>query len=348
METPSSSKETISQTRADTSEREGQGDQRASNPTFSVVMPVYNERGHLRETLSSVLAALEAYGHGEFIVVDNGSTDGSWQILQELQDDLTALLRRPDATVSAARNAGASRANGDYLAFVDADCIVVESYFYRAAEVFSEISPAAAGSWYRPSPDAGWLERTWYRLHALERRGSVASINGGNLIVDERAFWRVGGFEEELQTGEDAELCQKLRDQGFDLYEAPALEAVHLGNPDTVTSFYRQQVWHAIGMSGTMRGWIPDRPTAALLLHVLLVGGATAAALCASRSPETIATATASGILVVPASTVLYRWFRTGRLTNPIASLFLYEVYYLARAQALLLLLTGSAESYRK
>jgi glycosyltransferase involved in cell wall biosynthesis len=84
----------------------------------SCIVPVYNGAQYLRETLNSVLE--QTHPRLELIVVDDGSTDATPQIVSEWGSRLI-YLRQENAGTPAARNLGLSHAHGDYVSFLDAD-----------------------------------------------------------------------------------------------------------------------------------------------------------------------------------------------------------------------------------
>ena len=88
---------------------------------FSVIVPVYNAAGYLRACLDSV--AGQSFADWECLCVDDGSDDGSADILDEYaaRDARFRVLRRPHRGVGPARNAALDMAAGDYVVFVDAD-----------------------------------------------------------------------------------------------------------------------------------------------------------------------------------------------------------------------------------
>lgn len=94
------------------------------NPTFSIIIPVYNVAPYLRECLDSVL--LQTCTDWEAICVDDGSTDGSGVILDEYaaRDARFRVIHQANAGVSAARNAALKAAKGVWVLFVDADDVV--------------------------------------------------------------------------------------------------------------------------------------------------------------------------------------------------------------------------------
>ena len=90
-------------------------------PTVSVIIPAYNAERYLAETLESVLA--QTLADLEVIVVDDGSTDTTCAIVEELaaRDARISLLRQENSYAGVARNNGMARARGTYLYFLDAD-----------------------------------------------------------------------------------------------------------------------------------------------------------------------------------------------------------------------------------
>ncbi len=88
---------------------------------LSVVVPVYNVQDYLRQCLDSIIN--QSYRNLEIIIVNDGSTDSSYEICKEyaLKDDRIVLLSQENKGLSAARNVGIKRASGKYIAFVDSD-----------------------------------------------------------------------------------------------------------------------------------------------------------------------------------------------------------------------------------
>ncbi len=86
---------------------------------FSIIIPLYNKAQYIHATLQSVLA--QSYREFEVIVVNDGSTDNSADIVKLIDDERIKLIDKPNGGVSAARNFGIKHAINTYIAFLDAD-----------------------------------------------------------------------------------------------------------------------------------------------------------------------------------------------------------------------------------
>lgn len=87
-------------------------------PKVSVIIPAYNSAQFIAETIQSVLA--QTYGNYEIIVVDDGSTDTTMNVLNEFGDQII-VLTKPNGGPASARNLAIRNASGKYIAFLDAD-----------------------------------------------------------------------------------------------------------------------------------------------------------------------------------------------------------------------------------
>ena len=102
-------------------------------PRFSVVMPLYNKAPHVEAAVRSVLG--QTVAPLELIVVDDGSTDGSRELVDKIRDTKIRLLTRiaPGPGGYAARNHGITQAEGEWIAFLDADDIWLPGHLAELA-----------------------------------------------------------------------------------------------------------------------------------------------------------------------------------------------------------------------
>lgn len=88
-------------------------------PFISVVIPLYNKEKSIAQSLQSVLN--QSYTDFEIVVVDDGSTDKSVEIVEGIEDARLKLFKQPNAGPSKARNTGVGHASGEWIVFLDAD-----------------------------------------------------------------------------------------------------------------------------------------------------------------------------------------------------------------------------------
>jgi len=301
---------------------------------------------YLPQTVPTVLEAARNTGGVEVVYVDNGSTDGSYEYLASIEG--CRVERRQQASIAGLRNLGASQARGEYLSFLDADCAIGPRYFDEAIDVMRSSMAAATGYEVQMPSVLHWIPKTWHDLHAVGSDRDVQWINSANFFISREIFERIGGFREDLRTGEDTEIGQRLIRAGFRLRADRRVAATHFGNPQSISDFYRRSVWHALGMFGTVNRDGIDRPTAMMLVHLLatiagvlvLIGGPFG---WLGRGLIVVLLQ-----LLVPALTVAYRAWRGRRAMNIPRGVFLYWLYFWARLQALVLVLRGNSDAYVK
>lgn len=304
-------------------------------PTVSVIVPVFNKLPFLPPTLDSILAAMRRHGAAELILVDNLSTDGSWEYLQRYADR-AQVLRTDARTIAAVRNFGARHASGRILSFLDSDVVLREDYFVRLEETFAGDDLGGAGCECDIPDPAHWTERVWFQLHAVLEDGDVHYINSANFALRRDVFDAVGGFDEQLTVAEDTDISRRIREHGYRLREAQVLRVIHLANPKSLAAFYRKQVWHGVSVlddgsigAGNKASLMVLANTAlvALALGVLLVPGL--------AWPVRVGTAAAL-VLAAPVLAIAYRLIETRRSTSLPLALVLYVTYFAARTHALL------------
>lgn len=97
-------------------------------PFLSVILPTYNRRYCIEKMIDSVL--MQSFKDFELIVIDDGSTDMTIEILEKTyHDDRIRLVRKEKGGVSSARNAGISLAKGEWITFVDSDDYLLDGFF---------------------------------------------------------------------------------------------------------------------------------------------------------------------------------------------------------------------------
>lgn len=100
---------------------------------FSIIIPTYNRAAFLPKTIESVLA--QTYTDWELIVVDDGSTDNTKDVVTQYSDSRIRYIYQDNAERCVARNNGIAHASGEYVCFLDSDDIYTEGYLSKLSEI---------------------------------------------------------------------------------------------------------------------------------------------------------------------------------------------------------------------
>ena len=198
---------------------------------ISCVIPVLNGERFLAEALDSVFA--QTHVPAEVIVVDDGSTDGTPGVAARYAERIIC-LRQENAGPAAARNRGVTAANGQLIAFQDADDLWHPEKLARQAARFAA----------RPDLDVSithirnfWeselrQEETGLREHAIAKP-AIPGYTLQTMLVRRTAFTRVGPFDPALRFGEDIDWFMRARDEKLTLELMPDVlvyRRFHRGN----------------------------------------------------------------------------------------------------------------------
>jgi glycosyltransferase involved in cell wall biosynthesis len=176
----------------------------------SVVVPAFNEERLLAQSLQSIRAAMRAFEAPpwtcELIVCDNNSTDRTAAIAAAAG---AMVVFEPVNQIARARNAGAARASGEWLIFVDADSTPSPELFLDVKERIEGGGCLAGGSTISYGNMAGAAVFAIGLWNATSRMLHWAA--GSFIFVDAAAFRELGGFDEELFASEELELFKRLK-----------------------------------------------------------------------------------------------------------------------------------------
>lgn len=298
---------------------------------ISVIVPVKNKAYVLDRAMRSIMAAVHASPGCELIVIEHGSTDGSVEILKAI-GLTTEVHPLSGGTIAHARNYGARLASGDVLVFWDCDVDVPVDYMTRLEQSLRETGADVVGAPVALPDDPTWVEYTWHMLTVDARRGERHFLNSANIVFTRAAFDRVGGFPEELETGEDWEVCRRTNAMGGRIFAEPLLVAKHLDNPKTVAAFFRKERWYGRGMLGASeRNRINLTTGATIGFGIALI----AAAVGLTTGPRLLAGGAAGAIAGLVAATFVFRRRTTGGWA-PLAAVALIPVFYAARLTGML------------
>jgi len=220
-----------------------------STELFSVIIPARNEAGRIAATVRAVQAEAERAGvEVEIIVVDDGSSDDTSDAARRVR---ARVLRSEGAgNPGAARNRGAACSAGEWLVFLDADCVPADGWLSALVSAHAAGEHCVGGPLALP-PDLPVTAR-WdyyfssYHMHPARPRGAVANLTPANLSVRKDVFEAAGGFNEEHPVAdghEELALQASLRRGGIHCWFEPGAVVYHHNRPGMESLLRRTYRW---------------------------------------------------------------------------------------------------------
>ncbi len=215
-------------------------------PLFSIIVPTFERPIQLAACLKSVTYLDYPRNLFEVIVVDDGSKTSLQRVVSWFSDQLNvALLTQANTGPAAARNAGAKRARGEFLAFMDDDCTSPTDWLQKLASRFTKTPDHAIGG--------RTLNASFENLYSTASQnlidvayayhnpisGQASFFASNNLAVPAAHFRSIGGFDITFKTSEDREFCDRWRHQGFQMTYAPEILIYHF-HPLNFRAFWRR------------------------------------------------------------------------------------------------------------
>ncbi len=180
-----------------------------TDPLVSVVIPVYNGERFLGEALESV--CWQTYRHFEVIVVDDGSTDRTWEIASAFPG--LRGFRQDNLGPSAARNLALEHARGDLVAFLDADDTWTPDKLRVQVDAMLAAGSRFSTTWMREVVEPGTvLPAGWGRGIPIGEPSPVGVPS--SWLVERGLFGEVGGFDASYRKWEDLEWVARAEGVG--------------------------------------------------------------------------------------------------------------------------------------
>ncbi|MBI1897470.1 MAG: glycosyltransferase [Acidobacteria bacterium] len=210
----------------------------ACPPEFrvSVVVPTYNRRQMLRDTIESLFRQTLASSEFEILIVDDGSTDDTAEMIAGLRERSPVPLlyhRMPENRgVAQARNTAVRLARGRIIAFTDSDCIVHPAWLERGLAAFRPGVAFVSGPVLdKPGQHVSFFSRTNYSGH-----GHNPTYPACNIMYRRDVYLQMGGNDETLSFGKlgtmsvecaDTDLAWRVKDKGYETVFLPDLLVYH-------------------------------------------------------------------------------------------------------------------------
>ena len=222
---------------------------RGTYPPVSAIIPVHNGERFLAEAVASL--RVQRYAPLEIIVVDDGSTDGTPDLIARLGVAVLA-ARQPQQGPAAARNSGLALARGEFIAFLDADDLRPPGTLHVQVERLLR----------EPALDV-LLGRT--RLvraadlanpHTADRADPLIAMHLGCAVFRRDIFDRVGPFDERLRFSEDHDWFLRAREQRIGMAVLDTVTLLHRRHARNMT---RGQASQGYGLPGVLKASLDRR-----------------------------------------------------------------------------------------
>ncbi len=240
---------------------------------ISIIIPTLEEEKIIGRTLARLEAEL-TLPH-EIIISDGGSKDGTVAIARTFTDKVIVHDGPMRQTIAQGRNDGAKLADGEFFVFVDADCLIPDPdrFFASALAHFARTKKLVGLTVYlRVFPETetfadktiGWIRNFAVRV-ANNLLGKGDCAGGEFQMIRREAFWKIGGYQQELVTCEDRDLFRRLAKVGTTMSDPKqtvfhtARRAHVLGWPYLVGLFVVNTIFLKLRGRAFSKEWEPVR-----------------------------------------------------------------------------------------
>ena len=239
----------------------------------SFIIPHKGREGMLIETITSIAALNYPAELIEIIVVSQNPSVSDALVTAAGDIHLTVLKSDAENTISTSRNLGAKQANGDYLAFLDAD-IALSHNWLEACLGLLKTRPGTrlVSAMQLPSDSPTPLEHIRVALSNAELDCKVNFLPGRNLLLSKDTFYQAGQFPEDLVTCEDYYFTDKVNQIGELFYTSKA-QYVHIGEDKELGAMFEKEIWRGqSNLASTRDRHIPLREWPSFIVPLAIPG----------------------------------------------------------------------------
>ncbi|PNW27389.1 glycosyltransferase family 2 protein [Formosa algae] len=185
---------------------------------LSIIISVYNKERHLKATLESVIN--QSYKNFEIVVVNDGSTDNSLNVLHQIKDPRIRIFNQSNLGASAARNRGIKEAKTDYIALLDGDDIWLSDYLQQMVEMIKSHSNAnvfacaIANTYTKKTVPVSYnfedSEIIKIRDYFKSSLNSYTLLTSSSTIFKKEIIDTVGWYDTSIKSGQDTDMWIRI------------------------------------------------------------------------------------------------------------------------------------------
>lgn len=209
---------------------------------LSIIILNYNNKNVIFKSINSLLFHNDIYNY-EIIVVDNGSTDGSLELLKNKYGNKIKIIQNEKNGCSSGRNLGVKNSTRKYIMFLDSDQWATNKYWLKPyEEILSTTKNVGLIGWA-----AGFFNKKKQAYHVVDSfpfrymppnalcRSDISYLGSGGMLLLREDFNKIEGFDTAYDPTcyEDTDLSLKVRNLGKEIYYCPYLGLIHLPHQTT-------------------------------------------------------------------------------------------------------------------
>jgi len=229
-------------------------------PFASVVICTYNRGEMLKECLDSLLYQTYPKDRYEIIVVNDGSTDGTEEILVEYQKKASCKFRwfaQENKGLSVARNTGIKNSEGEIICFTDDDCIADKDWIIELVNGYKDNGLGSVGGKIRAYDAYTLIERYINERKLLNQERFFTPLVGANTSYTRDIIVKTGFFDESFMSCEDVDFAIRVKIQGFESKYNPKAIVYHKHRA-TLKGLMKQQYNYGRGYARLHKKYTKD------------------------------------------------------------------------------------------
>ena len=216
------------------------------NKRVSIIVPNYNGGNTIEECINSVLN--QTYQNFEIIVVDDGSTDNSIEILRKYTNENIKIIYQPNKGASSARNHGIKYATGDYIQFLDADDTLSPNKIESQIQIFKKLNYdeniVVFGKWAKlgctPAKINKNQKSVWHSYNnptdiLIDFALNNCCLPPNTYLIHKNIIIKAGLWNESLSRNDDGEFIARILDCASTLYFCEESISFYRSTPNSLS-----------------------------------------------------------------------------------------------------------------